>query len=180
MSTQDTEKERMLDLIIDKDAEIARLKEWNRRFFDRVRYLRTCQREYFDKRTQDAMHRSMAVEKEIDAEIAKLTEGLEARAARRKVEEAAQLLIDEYGFEAAQPLQTDGAQQLLNQAVYAAMTDRIRKEKAQPTAAMDAALMATARLVYTIGQTSAPDPLQYTIERFERAARELQKGKDHG
>lgn len=96
---QDQEKQHMLDLICEKDAEIARLKDWNRKFFDRVRYLRTCQKDYFATRSTEALHKSMALEKEIDAEIEKLSKGLEAREARKKVDDAAQLLIDGFGFE---------------------------------------------------------------------------------
>lgn len=43
-----------------------------RQFFDRVTYLRKFQKEYFATRSQDALHKSIALEKEIDTEIARV------------------------------------------------------------------------------------------------------------
>lgn len=40
-----------------------------RQFFDRVVQLRKFQKEYFATRSKDALHQSIALEKEIDAEI---------------------------------------------------------------------------------------------------------------
>ncbi len=41
----------------------------SRQFFDRVVMLRKFQKEYFATRSKDALHQSIALEKEIDAEI---------------------------------------------------------------------------------------------------------------
>lgn len=40
-----------------------------RQFFDRVAQLRKCQKEYFATRSKESLHQSIALEKEIDAEI---------------------------------------------------------------------------------------------------------------
>lgn len=40
-----------------------------RQFFDRVVQLRKFQKEYFATRSKDALHQSIALEREIDAEI---------------------------------------------------------------------------------------------------------------
>lgn len=61
-------------------AEVERLKKWNKWFFGRVRFMRDCQKEYFKARKNhmpldvcDALKRkSMAVEKEIDDEITRV------------------------------------------------------------------------------------------------------------
>ena len=99
MDTKDPEKQRMLDIICEKDAEIARLKDWNRKFFDRVRFMRSCQKEYYETRTYDVLQKSKALEREVDTEIARLEKGLEARESRKRVDDAAQMLIDGFGFE---------------------------------------------------------------------------------
>ena len=41
----------------------------SKEFFDRVSQLRKFQKEYFATRCQESLHRSIALEKEIDAEI---------------------------------------------------------------------------------------------------------------
>ena len=43
-----------------------------RQFFDRVVQLRKFQKEYFATRSKDALRQSIALEKEIDAEIARV------------------------------------------------------------------------------------------------------------
>lgn len=40
-----------------------------RQFFDRVAQLRKFQKEYFATRSKESLHQSIALEKEIDAEI---------------------------------------------------------------------------------------------------------------
>lgn len=75
-------------------AEIERLKQWNRHFFDRVRYMRECQKEYFKTRSQDALHKSTAVEREVDGIIMKLMQGLQARETAEKIEHGKQLIMD--------------------------------------------------------------------------------------
>lgn len=40
-----------------------------KQFFDRVVQLRKFQKEYFATRSKDSLHKSIALEKEIDAEI---------------------------------------------------------------------------------------------------------------
>ncbi len=45
------------------------LRNERRQFFNRVVQLRKFQKEYFATRSKDALHQSIALEKEIDAEI---------------------------------------------------------------------------------------------------------------
>lgn len=78
-------------------SEVARLKKWNKWFFDRVRFMRECQKDYFKARREqrpreecDALKRkSMAVEKEVDDEIQRIVKAVE-------VCESKQLLIKEF------------------------------------------------------------------------------------
>ena len=50
-----------------------------RQFFDKVAQLRKYQKEYFATRTKDSLHRSIELEKEIDAEIARVQAIIEKR-----------------------------------------------------------------------------------------------------
>ena len=43
-----------------------------RQFFDRVAQLRKFQKEYFATRSKESLHQSIALEKEIDAEIERM------------------------------------------------------------------------------------------------------------
>lgn len=47
-----------------------------RQFFDRVVQLRKFQKEYFATRSKDALHQSIALEKEIDTEIERVQAAL--------------------------------------------------------------------------------------------------------
>ncbi len=50
-----------------------------RQFFDRVAQLRHFQKEYFKTRSREALQQSIALEKEIDAEIERVRTVLEAK-----------------------------------------------------------------------------------------------------
>lgn len=55
-------------------SEVERLKTWNKWFFGRVSYMRECQKDYFKTRSIDALHKSKALEQEVDAEIKRINE----------------------------------------------------------------------------------------------------------
>lgn len=50
-----------------------------RQFFDRVAQLRKFQKEYFATRNKDVLRQSIALEKEIDDEIARVTALMQSR-----------------------------------------------------------------------------------------------------
>lgn len=52
--------------------QIEGLKKWNRWFYSRVKFLRECQKEYFETRQPSALKKSKEVEREIDKEIERL------------------------------------------------------------------------------------------------------------
>lgn len=51
----------------------------SRQFFDRVAQLRHFQKEYFSTRSRDALQKSIALEKEIDAEIERVHQILSSK-----------------------------------------------------------------------------------------------------
>lgn len=50
-----------------------------RQFFEKVAQLRKYQKEYFATRTKESLHQSIQLEKEIDAEIARVQAIIEKR-----------------------------------------------------------------------------------------------------
>lgn len=68
--------EQGMDLVTEKEkelqAEIERLKKWNKWFYGRVRYMRELQKKYYKERSNEALRNSKALEHEVDQEIARI------------------------------------------------------------------------------------------------------------
>lgn len=68
--------------------QIEGLKKWNRWFYGRVKFLRECQKEYFETRQPSALKKSKEIEREVDREIKRIDEIVKKR------EEDKQLKLD--------------------------------------------------------------------------------------
>lgn len=98
--------------------EIERIKKWNRWFYGRVKYMRECQKMFYDigyklkkadsmqapglqQQRIECLKKATAIEQEIDAEIRRIETKLIEK------HEAVQMLIETFG---AEPVPTNGQQ----------------------------------------------------------------------